>query len=273
GQAVVRQSAAPMTRKTRRLPVVQPAGTSIVRAYQAMEALSGTPESGLPQGNGTTIARGAGSSLRDHPWASPTSCPSNWNCHDPFRFCHSSRWKSGRGCSARGILTPCPPLPSGEGELITSPLSGTERGTGGEDHKGRGGTRAATTTAISADVGVLRNAVICTDPTAPEWATPSERGCRSRESHPDASRISPCWRNSGPSFRSSSVPRSQLSVGEEIRTRLLLIVHGSDMRAMYRCCGVRSVAAFASQPDHTAYSWLPRRVTVRSIAQIFSAPE
>src|SRR5439155_7725952 len=73
-----------MTRKTRRLPVVQPAGTSIVRAYQAMEALSGTPESGLPQGNGTTIARGAGSSLRDHPWASPTSCPSNWNSHDPF---------------------------------------------------------------------------------------------------------------------------------------------------------------------------------------------
>src|SRR6059036_3401271 len=31
------------------------------------------------------------------------------------------------------VLTPWPPLPSGEGELTTSPLSGTERGTGGED--------------------------------------------------------------------------------------------------------------------------------------------
>ena len=30
-------------------------------------------------------------------------------------------------------LTPYPPLPSGEGELPTSPLSGTERGSGGED--------------------------------------------------------------------------------------------------------------------------------------------
>ena len=30
-------------------------------------------------------------------------------------------------------LTPSPPLPSGEGELKTSPLSGTERGPGGED--------------------------------------------------------------------------------------------------------------------------------------------
>src|SRR5439155_18985888 len=30
-------------------------------------------------------------------------------------------------------LTPYPPLPSGEGELPTSPLSGTERGSGDED--------------------------------------------------------------------------------------------------------------------------------------------
>ena len=82
----------------------------------------------------------------------------------------------------------------------------------------------------------------------------------------------PRCRNSGPSFRSSSVPRSQLSVGEEIRTRSLLIVHGLDMRAMYRCWGVRSVVALASQPDHTAYNWLPRRVTVRSMAQMFSEP-
>ena len=32
-----------------------------------------------------------------------------------------------------GGLTPWPPLPSGEGELDESPLSGTERGSGGED--------------------------------------------------------------------------------------------------------------------------------------------
>src|SRR6266581_985215 len=33
----------------------------------------------------------------------------------------------------REVLTPYPPLPAGDGELWTSPLSGTERGTGGED--------------------------------------------------------------------------------------------------------------------------------------------
>src|SRR5213596_4094839 len=35
----------------------------------------------------------------------------------------------------REVLTPYPPLPAGEGELWTSPLSGTERGTGGEDSR------------------------------------------------------------------------------------------------------------------------------------------
>jgi len=35
-----------------------------------------------------------------------------------------------------GVLTPWPPLPAGEGELATSPLSGTERGPGGEDLSG-----------------------------------------------------------------------------------------------------------------------------------------
>src|SRR5436309_9702165 len=44
-------------------------------------------------------------------------------------------WGSGVGAQ---VLTPCPPLPSGEGELTTSPLSGTERGTGGEDSTERG---------------------------------------------------------------------------------------------------------------------------------------
>src|SRR5437667_2164480 len=33
----------------------------------------------------------------------------------------------------REVLTPYPPLPAGEGELTSFPLSGTERGTGGED--------------------------------------------------------------------------------------------------------------------------------------------
>src|SRR5256885_10336542 len=79
---------------------------------------------------------------------------------------------------------------------------------------------------------------------------------------------SPCERNSGPSFKSSSVPCSQTSVGEEMRTRLLWMVHGLDMRAMYSCWGVRSVGAFASHPDHTAYSPPRRRVTGRSIAQM-----
>ncbi|HEY6209956.1 MAG TPA: error-prone DNA polymerase [Gemmatimonadales bacterium] len=47
---------------------------------------------------------------------------------------------------ASGSLTPCPPLPSGEGELgarPSSPLSGTERGSGGEDPtRGSGGEAA-----------------------------------------------------------------------------------------------------------------------------------
>src|SRR5205814_323573 len=35
------------------------------------------------------------------------------------------------------VLTPWPPLPSGEGEFMTFPLAGTERGTGGEDETWR----------------------------------------------------------------------------------------------------------------------------------------
>src|SRR5207248_3323154 len=42
---------------------------------------------------------------------------------------------------AISVLTPWPPLPSGEGELLTSPLSGTERGSGGEDATGGQGVR------------------------------------------------------------------------------------------------------------------------------------
>src|SRR6266566_9622374 len=38
-----------------------------------------------------------------------------------------------RGGDRAPVLTPYPPLPAGEGELWTSPLSGTERGTGGDD--------------------------------------------------------------------------------------------------------------------------------------------
>jgi hypothetical protein len=41
-----------------------------------------------------------------------------------------------------------------------------------------------------------------------------------------------CSRNSCPSWRFSSVPCSHGAVGEEIFTRLLLIVTGSDIRAM-----------------------------------------
>jgi hypothetical protein len=40
--------------------------------------------------------------------------------------------------------------------------------------------------------------------------------------------------------------------GEESFTRLLLMVYGLDIVAMYRFCGVLSVVLFASHPDHTA---------------------
>src|SRR5207247_3282914 len=52
---------------------------------------------------------------------------------------------------AHAVLTPCPPLPSGEGACTTFPLSGTERGLGGEDR------RAATTfSAASESVSAVR---------------------------------------------------------------------------------------------------------------------
>ena len=64
----------------------------------------------------------------------------------------------------------------------------------------------------------------------------------------------------------------ELETGEEILTRLLLIVQGSDMVAMYRCCGVRSVSRFSSHPDQIAYNWSPICPTVRSMAHLGSVP-
>src|SRR5439155_9785075 len=50
----------------------------------------------------------------------------------------------------REVLTPIPPLPAGDGELWTSPLSGTERGTGGEDgDEAFGGERCAAHRAVN----------------------------------------------------------------------------------------------------------------------------
>src|SRR3989441_5925043 len=44
-----------------------------------------------------------------------------------------AKFAPARAVVGREALTPYPPLPAGERELWTSPLSGTERGTGGED--------------------------------------------------------------------------------------------------------------------------------------------
>src|SRR6266571_5606357 len=71
--------------------------------------------------------------VRAGPDPRPAGCP-------PSR---SGRFGGGalsrhRGDRRRVALTPCPPLPSGEGERHESPLSGTERGTGGEDFSARG---------------------------------------------------------------------------------------------------------------------------------------
>ena len=46
-------------------------GTARVRWYQAISALSGTPERAEPQPKGTTIFRGAGRPFAGHPAASP----------------------------------------------------------------------------------------------------------------------------------------------------------------------------------------------------------
>ena len=78
-------------------------GMVIVRAYQPMSALSGTPESGEPHEKGTRIWRGAGSCPRAQPPRSPSSRASRAKSQRPFRFLHSARSKSGRGCSGNGI--------------------------------------------------------------------------------------------------------------------------------------------------------------------------
>jgi sugar phosphate isomerase/epimerase len=60
------------------------------------------------------------------------------------------------------VLTPWPPLPlaalgassSGEGELTTSPLSGTERGSGGEDPTGGQGVRTGDSQGVTLKLGV-----------------------------------------------------------------------------------------------------------------------
>src|SRR5207302_5438023 len=89
--AVVRQSDAPNTRNTRR--ACHAVGTVMSRAYHPMSPLSGTPESGEPHENGTRISRFVGRL-------------SNPNCQRPLRLSHSARWKSGRGCSGRGVAAP-----------------------------------------------------------------------------------------------------------------------------------------------------------------------
>src|SRR6185437_9613836 len=61
-----------------------------------------------------------------------------------------------RGGERAPALTPYPPLPPGEGELWTSPLSGTERGTGGED-----GDQA-----LGRELGAPQSSV---DPLARKW--------------------------------------------------------------------------------------------------------
>src|SRR5207253_1389572 len=69
----------------------------------------------------------------------PGSSGAMWpgrSCSPPSSACCGScSGEPARPPRARGssVLTPCPPLPSGEGELTTYPLSGTERGSGGED--------------------------------------------------------------------------------------------------------------------------------------------
>src|SRR5712691_1997573 len=50
-----------------------------------------------------------------------------------FAPAHAVVGRERRGVERAPVLTPYPPLPPGEGELWMSPLSGTERGTGGED--------------------------------------------------------------------------------------------------------------------------------------------
>ena len=83
----------------------------MVRAYQAIGARSGTPESGEPQGNGTVMASGKSTSPRCHVWARPSSLASKRNFHGPFRLTHPGRSKSGRGCSGSGMLPWATPAP------------------------------------------------------------------------------------------------------------------------------------------------------------------
>src|SRR5262249_53946216 len=92
-------------------------GMAISRSYHAAPLYSGaaTPDRRLSHGNGTWIVRSFGL-----PWPgrcqrspSPTALGSKAKRHGPFKLSHRSRFRSGRGCSERGIPICIGPNPGG----------------------------------------------------------------------------------------------------------------------------------------------------------------
>ena len=103
-QQDVSWSLAPMTRNTR-FPF-HAAGTVTSRRYQPTSASSFTPDAGEPQPNGTRMRCGNFlSSAANHLSFTPASALSGAKHQLPFRFCHSARCQSGRGCSGSGIFS------------------------------------------------------------------------------------------------------------------------------------------------------------------------
>jgi FdhD protein len=148
-------------------------------------------------------------------------------------------------------LTPRPPLPSGEGDFRTSPLSGTERGSGGEDsHSGKPHTPGTRRGRMLADSAVVEEMPVwlevngepavtwmCTPDQLEELATGWLHGEGYIESLDDLVKLRPCAPDLG--FWAEVNPERVAAVKGENRKRVL-------------ASGCGAVSTFLADPHQVA---------------------
>jgi len=148
-------------------------------------------------------------------------------------------------------LTPRPPLPSAEGEFRTSPLSGTERGSGGEDsHSGKPHTPGTRRGRMLADSAVVEEMPVwlevngepavtwmCTPDQLEELATGWLHGEGYIESLDDLVKLRPCAPDLG--FWAEVNPERVAAVKGENRKRVL-------------ASGCGAVSTFLADPHQVA---------------------
>ncbi len=150
-------------------------------------------------------------------------------------------------------LTPRPPLPSGEGEFTTSPLSGTERGSGGEDTRsGKPPTPGSRRGRMLADSAVVEEMPVwlevngepavtwmCTPDQLEELATGWLHGEGYIESLDDLVKLRPCAPDLG--FWAEVKPERVAAVKGENRKRVL-------------ASGCGAVSTFLADPHQVAHA-------------------